>query len=194
MLKFTGGCSPIEPSENQSLSLLVGVLIETKGNPASLLSASKASRRVAGQSGLLVASVRRRLSAHSVAQALSCEGLYRKRCYVAECEIDASVMVTVRRLLHASPSMPKNMVPCREGRSLPRLLADCATETSLSWPAATAVAPNARPARCASRKFYLRAARCATCDATCMLRGQRLRARANWPCHSLPAQKRKFPP
>ena len=43
--------------------------------PDSLLSASKASRQVAGQTAPPVGSVRQRPSAHSVAPALSCEGL-----------------------------------------------------------------------------------------------------------------------
>ncbi len=48
--------------------------------PDSLLSASKASRQVAGQIGLPVGSAWRRLSAHSVALARSCEGLRLKCC------------------------------------------------------------------------------------------------------------------
>ena len=43
--------------------------------PDSLLSASKASRQVAGQTAPPVGSVRQRLSAHSVAPALICEAL-----------------------------------------------------------------------------------------------------------------------
>ena len=43
--------------------------------PDFLLSASKASRQVAGQIGPPVGSVWGRLSAHSFAPALSCEGL-----------------------------------------------------------------------------------------------------------------------
>ena len=146
--------------------------------PDSLQSASKASRQVACQIGLPVGSVRRRLPAHSVALALSCQGLRLKCCcYVAECEIDASVMITTRRSLHQSTSVPKNTVPCRQGRSLPRLVADYAT------------AGRSERARCASRM----ACRRATCAGACMLRGKRVRARASSPWQSLPPQKRKFP-
>ena len=48
-----------------------------------------------------------------------------KSCrYVVECEIDASVIVTTRQWLHPSTCVPKNKLEGREGRSLPRLLAD----------------------------------------------------------------------
>ena len=121
--------SPWQESESRTLSVVTLKRRETGHNafPDSLLSASKASRRVAGQIGLPVASVWRRFSAHCGAQAWSCEGLLLNRCcYVAECKIDASVMVTTRRMLHPSPSMPKNKVQHREGRSLARLFAGCA--------------------------------------------------------------------
>ena len=92
-------------------------------------------------------------------------GNRRATATVAECEIDASVVITTRRLLHPSTSVPKNKVQCREGRSLPRLVADYAT------------AGQSDQARCASR----RACRRATCAGACMLRGKRVRARSRSP-------------